>query len=169
MYAILNAVTTPTPRQEPTPEALRAIRAWVRLESAFEAARKEFVTKHGVTGEQVAIARIVAERSEWPMVQLRERMSMHPATVGQLIGRAQDKGLVEVRQDAADGRRRVVAVTDRGRELLAALPLTGPVRLRSVPADPAQLDALAQAFDQAVELFGLGPWAPAAHRHKEKS
>jgi MarR family transcriptional regulator, temperature-dependent positive regulator of motility len=38
--------------------------------------------------------------------------------------------------------------------------VAGPVRLRTVPADPERLRRLAAAFDDAVELFGLKEWSP---------
>jgi hypothetical protein len=34
------------------------------------------------------------------------------------------------------------------------------MRLREVQIDPARLDRLTAALDDAVELFGLEPWAP---------
>jgi hypothetical protein len=59
-----------------------------------------------------------------------------------------------------DARRRVVELTDGGRRALRAALLAGPVRLRSVDTDPARLATLADALDDAVELFGLQRWAP---------
>ena len=46
--------------------------------------------------------------------------------------------------------------------LLAKAPLAGPVRLRQVAADPVQLERLAAALEDAMELFALAPWAPGA-------
>nr|WP_243863973.1 MarR family transcriptional regulator [Brooklawnia cerclae] len=115
--------------------------------------------EHGVTGEQVGIARIVGERESWPMSQLRARLSMHPATLGQVLARLEERGLVRTSPDGDDGRRRNVALTARGRDLLAAIPLVGPVRLRTAHADPAELEALTRGFELAVELFGLARFA----------
>jgi hypothetical protein len=54
----------------------------------------------------------------------------------------------------------VVAITEAGRELMARAPVAGPVRLREVDHDPARLDRLKAAFEDAVDLFGLGEHLP---------
>jgi DNA-binding MarR family transcriptional regulator len=113
----------------------------------------------GVTGEQVAICRIVAEREVWAMSELRDRLTMHPATLGQALARLEERGLIQTRPDDADGRRRQVVITQSGRDMLASLPLVGPVRLRTTDAHPDDLAAMAKGFTLAVELFGLRPWA----------
>ncbi|MFG1625143.1 MarR family transcriptional regulator [Kribbella sp. NPDC049227] len=115
--------------------------------------------EYGLTGEQLAMLRIVGEQESWRMEELRGRLVMHPATLGQAVDRLAGRGLVLVEPDPSDGRRRNVAATDAGRELLAGIPLAGPVRLRAVDADPDRLARLADAFDDAVELFGLEKWA----------
>lgn len=142
------------------PEALAAIRAWYRLDRAFEAVNRSWRASHGVTGEQVAVLRIVAERDPWPYAELRSRLSMHPATLGQLLARLEEKALVSIAAAPDDARRRHVTVAPAGTRLLAELPLVGPVRLRTVDADPAALRRLTEAFDEAVELFGLTAFAP---------
>jgi hypothetical protein len=71
-------------------------------------------------------------------------------------------GLVTVRHDPRDKRARVVALTDKGRELMTRAPLAGPIRLREIESEPARLDALKAAFEDAVVLFGLEQHAPNA-------
>ena len=141
-------------------QALSAIVAWVRLDRAIEnfnlMLRKEF----GLTGLQLAILRILAERPALPLAALRKTLVMHPATLGQAVDELKAKGLCLVQRDARDRRARLVALTPEGEALLARAPLAGPVRLRQVNAPPARLDRLAAALEDAVDLFGLKPWAP---------
>lgn len=144
---------------DPSAAAVAAIRAWYRLDRAFAAVNREWLRTENVTGDQVAIARIVGEREAWPLAELRARLSMHPATLGQTLARLAGRGLVDLTTDPDDRRRRHVALTAEGRALLDRLPLVGPVRLRSVPASDDELAALAAAFDRALALFGLEPWA----------
>jgi MarR family transcriptional regulator, temperature-dependent positive regulator of motility len=146
-------------RDGPTEAALRAIRAWVRLDQAFAGFNRHLRATTGLTGAQLAMLRVVVELAPVGLAELRGRLVMHPATLGQLLDRLAAKGLVELASDPADGRRRVVSVTGAGGRLVAAAPLAGPVRLRAVPADERRLAALADAFDDAVDLFGLGAWA----------
>jgi DNA-binding MarR family transcriptional regulator len=138
--------------------ALAAIRAWWRLDQAIAAFNRHLHDRHGVTGAQLAMLRIVAERPV-TLADLRAGLAMHPATLGQLIDRLARQGLVERRTSPGDRRKRLVEVTARGRRLLADAPLAGPVRLRQQPAEPERLRRLAAAFDDAVELFGLKEWS----------
>jgi hypothetical protein len=46
--------------------------------------------------------------------------------------------------------------------LLAEAPKVGHLGLRTTRADPARLSRLASALEDALDLFGLTPWAPPA-------
>lgn len=113
---------------------------------------------HGVTGAQLAMLRIVAEQPV-TLADLRLRLAMHPATLGQLIDRLARQGLVDRRPSPSDRRRRLVEPTSAGHSLLAEAPLAGPVRLRYLDADGNRVERLAAAFEDAVELFGLKEWS----------
>ena len=71
-----------------------------------------------------------------------------------MLRRLSEMGLV------AHERYRGVSLTPEGETLLAQAPLAGPVRLRQIAEDPARLERLAAALEDAVTLFGLGTWAP---------
>jgi MarR family transcriptional regulator, temperature-dependent positive regulator of motility len=142
------------------PDALAAIQAWTRLDAAVGAFNRRLEREHGVTGAQLAILRIVREWSVSgadgvPLSTMRERLVMHPATLGQLLDRLAGRGLVDVSPDPGDRRRRLVRLTAEGERLVGAAPLAGPVRLRYQSADPTTLRRLAQALDDAIVLFGL--------------
>jgi len=142
-------------------QALSAIVAWVRLERAIDAFNAELKKRHGVTGLQLAVLRICAERPQLPLAALRKALVMHPATLGQSIDELRRMELVTVRTDPTDKRARLVALTDSARTLLAAAPLAGPIRLREVDHDVARLDRLKLALTDAIDLFGLEAWDPA--------
>jgi len=141
-------------------QALSAVVAWVRLERAFEAFNLDLRKRFGLTGLQLAILRILAERPNLPLSALRKGLVLHPATLGQAVDELRAKGLCTVGRNPADRRARIVALTPAGETLLATAPLAGPVRLRQLAADPARLEALATALDDAIDLFGLAAWAP---------
>jgi DNA-binding MarR family transcriptional regulator len=144
--------------QMPDQDALAAIQAWVRLDEAMARFNRDLRERCGVTGAQLAMLRILAERPV-TLADLRGRLAMHPATLGQLIDRLVRLGLVERAMDRDDRRKRLVQPTAAGRRLLAEAPLVGPVRLRREAADPERLRRLAAAFDDAIELFGLKEWS----------
>lgn len=137
-------------------EAVAAIRAWTRLDQAIVAFNRQAEQQHGVTGAQLAILRLVAEWGpQVRLAELRERLVMHPATLGQLLDRLAARGLVRLAADTADRRRRLVELTQAGRWVIEQAPLAGPVRLRQVAVDPRRLRRLATALDDAIDLFGL--------------
>ncbi len=141
-------------------QALSAIVAWVRLEAAIQNFNQGLRRQFGITGLQLAVLRILGERPALPLAALRKSLVMHPATLGQAIDELRVMGLCTVTRDSRDKRARVVAITEAGRELVARAPLAGPVRLREFDHDPARLDRLKAAFEDAVDLFGLGEHLP---------
>lgn len=144
-----------------TGEAAAAIRAWTRLDQALAGLNRALEREYGVTGAQLAVLRLVGEGDPpVALAELRARLVMHPATLGQMLDRLAVRGLVALTADPADRRRRRVELTAKGRRLTEDAPLAGPVRLRHVPADPDRLRRLAAAFEDAVALFGLEEYRP---------
>ena len=139
-------------------QALSVTVAWVRLERAMEQFQAELRRAHGITTLQLAVLRILAERPQLPLAALRKALVAHPATLGQAIDDLRRKELCTVRRNPDDRRARDIALTEAGVAIVAAAPVAGPVRLREVNHDPARLDWLAAALDDAIDLFGLGPW-----------
>jgi MarR family transcriptional regulator, temperature-dependent positive regulator of motility len=139
-----------------SPEAVDAIQAWVRLDLAITAFNRDLDRHHGVTGAQLAIMRLITLWGpEVRLADLRSRLVMHPATLGQLLDRLVIRGLVDLTADPTDRRRRMVSLTDRGTRVVRDAPLAGPVRLRQVPEDPRRLRRLSRALNDAIVLFGL--------------
>ena len=118
--------------------------------------RREF----GITGLQLAVLRILGERPALPLAALRKALVMHPATLGQSVDELRVMGLCTVMTDPRDRRARQVALTATGRELVARVPVAGPMRLRETTNEVEKLDRLRSAFDDAVELFGLADYLP---------
>jgi MarR family transcriptional regulator, temperature-dependent positive regulator of motility len=138
-----------------TGDAVAAIRAWNRLDQAMAGFNRMLERDYGVTGAQLALLRLVTKWCPVPLADVRARLVMHPATIGQMLDRLAARGLVTVTADPVDRRRRVVDLTSAGRRLVEEAPVAGPVRLRQVSSDAARLRRLADAFDDAVVLFGL--------------
>ena len=149
-------------RENMQQQALSAIIAWIRLDRAIESFNIMLRRDFGVTGLQLAVLRILAERPALPLAALRKTLVMHPATLGQAVDELRTLGFCEVRTNPKDKRARLVAITAKGTRLLAEAPLAGPVRLRQIATEPMRLERLAAALEDAMELFALGDWAPAA-------
>jgi DNA-binding MarR family transcriptional regulator len=141
-------------------QALSAVVAWVRLDAAIQNFNQMLRKDFGITGLQLAVLRILGERPALPLAALRKALVMHPATLGQSIDELRTLGLASVSRDPRDKRARLVAITDKGKELMTRAPVAGPVRLRAIDHDVAKLDRLRMAFDDAIEMFGLGDHVP---------
>ena len=141
-------------------QALSAIVAWVRLDAAIQSFNQALRKDFGITGLQLAVLRILGERPSLPLAALRKSLVMHPATLGQSIDELRAMGLCTVERDSRDKRARQVAITDKGKELVARAPVAGPVRLRETTNEVGRLDRLTAAFEDAVDLFGLSDHLP---------
>lgn len=136
---------------------IRAARAWMRLNDALDGFNKHLRAEFGVTGRQLAIMRIIAE-GETTLLRLRQRLVMHPATLGQLVDRLAKLRLVAVDVAPEDRRSRRLRLTDQGQAVIHDAPVAGPVRLRDAD-ESTRADRLADAFEDAIDLFGLSQWA----------
>lgn len=141
-------------------QALSAIVAWVRLDTAIQAFNQTLRKEFGITGLQLAVLRILGERPSLPLAALRKSLVMHPATLGQSIDELRTMGLCTVERDGRDKRARNVAITDKGKELMSRAPMAGPLRLRAIDHEVARLDRLKAAFEDAIEMFGLSDHLP---------
>jgi DNA-binding MarR family transcriptional regulator len=136
-------------------QALSTLVAWMRLDQSISAFNTMLKTRHGITGLQLAVLHTLAERPHMALAALRKALNMHAATLGQSIDNLRRLELCIVRTDPRDRRARLVAITEKGLELVKAVPLAGPNRLRQIETDPARLDRLTEALNDALDVFGL--------------
>lgn len=141
-------------------QALSAMVAWVRLDQALENFSTALRRRFGITGLQLAVLHILAERNASPLAALRRALVVHPATLGQAVEALRLLGLCSVTRNPRDRRARLVAITPEGLALTLEAPLAGPMRLRQIETEPARLDRLAAAFTDAVALFGIEAFNP---------
>ena len=94
---------------------------------------------YGLTFARFELLRLLAftRRGVLPVGKIGERLQVHPASVTNAVQRLEDAGLVERRQNPADGRSVLAEITPAGRELVercttllndevfATIPLSG--------------------------------------------
>ncbi|WP_437803400.1 MarR family winged helix-turn-helix transcriptional regulator [Sorangium sp. So ce693] len=125
------------------------------VDHGLQSTSKRMEAKMGVTGPQRLVIRIVGRYPGISAGQLAEIMQLHPSTLTGVLKRLQERGIIERRADPKDGRRALLGLTARGRELdsLRTGTVEAAVRqaLKSVPRrklDAAQdvLAAVAEAL-----------------------
>lgn len=125
------------------------------VDHGLQSTSKRMEAKMGVTGPQRLVIRIVGRYPGISAGQLAEIMQLHPSTLTGVLKRLQERGIIERRVDPNDGRRALLGLTARGRELdsLRTGTVEAAVRqaLKSVPRrklDAAQdvLAAVAEAL-----------------------
>lgn len=142
---------------------LEFLRTLWELDHALQTASKEMLRKHGVTGPQRLVLRIVGRFPQLSPGALAAILHLHPSTLTGIVKRLERRGLLTRRKDPRDRRRVFLGLTPEGRrfdvdpshtveavleELFATLP---PERARTTQAT---LGALAQALERA---FGARP------------
>jgi DNA-binding MarR family transcriptional regulator len=79
----------------------------------------EVLAPFGVTGRQVAVLIAIDDRVPLSQQEVARRLGVDRTTMVDLIDELENKGLVQRRQDPADRRRNVVALTPAGTATLA--------------------------------------------------
>lgn len=99
------------------------------LRRAHQYASEVFQAKIGarnLTPQQFSVLVTLLEQREIAQTKLGDLVAMDPATVLGVVQRLAQRGLVAVRTDPADGRRRLVQLTHDGHELARELVAIGP-------------------------------------------
>lgn len=113
---------------------------------------------HGLTFSRYELLALLqfTRSGALPMSKASARLQVHPTSVTNTVDRLEAAGLVRRVADPADGRGRLVEITDAGRELVtAATPGLNAV-LEDVGMPPEDLDAIYRAlktFRQATGDF----------------
>ncbi|AUX43195.1 MarR family transcriptional regulator [Sorangium cellulosum] len=87
------------------------------VDHGLQSTSKRMEAKMGVTGPQRLVIRIVGRYPGISAGQLAEIMQLHPSTLTGVLKRLQERGIIERRMDPNDGRRALLGLTARGREL----------------------------------------------------
>lgn len=108
------------------------------LRRAHQYASDVFQARMGarnITPQQFSVLVTLLRNRELGQTKLGEAVAMDPATVLGVVQRLAQRGLVAVRTDPADGRRRLVQLTRDGHELAGELVGIGPAISGEILAD----------------------------------
>ncbi len=144
---------------EHTTTAMNAIRSIVR---ALRVSSRMIETKMGISGAQLFVLQQLSERPADSLNDLADRTATHQSSVSVVVRRLVDHGYVARHTASADRRRVELALTEKGRELLADAPTTVQVKLlRGARAfTAAQKKELAALLGSWVRASGLEDGSP---------
>jgi DNA-binding MarR family transcriptional regulator len=105
----------------------------------------------GVTGPQRLVIRIVGRFPGVAAGRLAEILHVHPSTLTGVLKRLESRGLVKRRPDPADGRRALLGLTPRGKEIDGSRTGTVEAQVRrALDKLPARKIAIAQELLEAL-------------------
>jgi DNA-binding MarR family transcriptional regulator len=99
----------------PLPEVLEFLQVLWRLVHGVEQVSKRMSREWGVTGPQRFVLRVVGLAPGLSAGDLAATLHVHPSTLTGILRRLEEEGLIARSADAADRRRAVLHLTERGR------------------------------------------------------
>ena len=132
-------------------DSLRAVVRALRIST--RAVEKEI----GISGAQLFVLQQLEDAPARSVNELAERTSTHQSSVSTVVSRLVERGLVRRAPSAEDGRRMEISITDAGRKLVQAAPLTAQVRIMEAlhRLPPEQLHTLAEGLGALVREGGF--------------
>ena len=124
---------------------------------------RPYLRKQRLTDQQGRILRVLAEARQLEMGELATRTSIHPASLSRIIPRLHAKGIVRRAKVDADARRVLVAITKRGRALVAPVIRASEQIYAELAAElgPSRLRDLHRSLETLIGM-GTGPRLPRA-------
>jgi DNA-binding MarR family transcriptional regulator len=101
----------------PLGPVLEFMRALWALDHAFQSASKRMEARLGVTAPQRLVVRIVGRFPRISAGEVADILHVHPSTLTGILKRLEARGVIARTADPKDGRRALLALTARGREL----------------------------------------------------
>jgi DNA-binding MarR family transcriptional regulator len=129
-------------------EVLDFMRLIWRLDHSLQKTSKGMRTRVGVTGPQRLAIRLIARFPGIPAGQLAELLYVHPSTLTGILMRLERQGLIRRRPDPRDGRRSFLGITEKGRQVDAAVLGTVEAAVQRVINRTPKLK-----LDHAREIF----------------
>jgi DNA-binding MarR family transcriptional regulator len=134
-----------------------------RIVQALRESSRAAETRVGMSGAQLFVLRVLADRPGLSLNELAERTRTHQSSVSTVVSRLVDEGLVERRTSAADRRRALLRVSSRGRQRLGRAPDAAQERLMDAvdALPPSDRTALASLLERVVANMALPRRRPA--------
>lgn len=87
------------------------------LDHALQSTSKRMEARHGVTGPQRLVVRIVGRLPDISAGEVSQILHLHPSTLTGILRRLTERGIIERRAHPADARRAMLRLTSRGADV----------------------------------------------------
>lgn len=136
---------------------------------ALERTSKRMESTLGVTGPQRLVIRLVGRFPGIPVGHLAKLLHAHPSTLTGIVKRLESQGIVSRRPDPRDGRRSLLGLTDKGRDLDVETEGTVEAAIQRTieHTPPAKLQAAREVLASIAEALNGSSPALAAPRAGE--
>lgn len=121
----------------------RIVEAIIYLYTEARRLTKDQAAKHGLTGPQLSVAKILEDIGDLSLSELSERINAQNSTVTGIVDRMEREGLVERKRSSDDRRVVHIRLTKKGNELA-----------RSMKFEPFEI--FKSAFENALTREELG-------------
>jgi homoprotocatechuate degradation regulator HpaR len=130
--------------------------ALLRAREAVMAGFRPDLDAHDLTEQQWRVLRVLAEHAGLTMGDLAERAALLKPSLSRIVGRLEDRGLVERAQEERDLRRARLTMTMAGRRLVREIAPRSEQRYRDIEAayGPDRLAELHRMLDDLVACVG---------------
>jgi DNA-binding MarR family transcriptional regulator len=135
-----------------TPEAARALRAYLRAVIFAEPIQLALLRRHGITLADLRSVRVLRDLGRVPISRFADALGISRSTATGLVDRLESRGLV-AREASSDDRRVIsIGLTPRGRQALEdrALYEDSDLGRRIAALSPAQQQAFADIVEQVT-------------------
>jgi DNA-binding MarR family transcriptional regulator len=135
-----------------TPDALRALRAYLRAVIFAESVQLALLRRHGIALADLRSLRVLRDLGRVPISRFADALGISRSTATGLVDRLETRGLV-AREASSDDRRVVsIGLTPRGRQALEdrALYEESELGQRIAALSPAQQRAFADVVEQII-------------------
>jgi DNA-binding MarR family transcriptional regulator len=142
-----------------------------RIVQALRVSARGVEQKMGISGAQLFVLQQLAREPARSINELADRTHTHQSSVSVVVTRLVEAGLVRRKPDPEDGRRMMIELSARGRQMLEQSPETAQARLvaglQQIPAE--HLHTLAEGLQLWLTEAGLAEEAPEFFFEEEQS
>ena len=159
----------------PLGDVLDFMRLIWAVDHALQRTSKRMERALGVTGPQRFVIRIVGRFPGIPAGDLARLLHVHPSTLTGILTRLERSGVVRRRSDPRDGRRSLLGLTEKGRQLDVATEGTVEAAVARVLADLSKdtLQATREVLQSITASLASSPTrgssSPGLFRQQEDS